>query len=562
MSATSAAVGAAPATARSARPARTCSSSTASAGPGWRAHGASAATPRAASTTREHLRTGAAQRTTPPAQRPQPLVERLGQPSLRDASPPAAGSAERVGTTVRRRDPDGPGPRTTSPTAAVSRVTAATTGVAAATARTSAGTTTTVRSRPDQRLLGGGVERDAGRRRRPGRGPADRRPRPPASTRPAPAPPHPAPTTAPTSRSHRRQQVAQRRRTHPARRRREVGPAQPLDVLAAHEPGRARRPTGRRRPAGCGRRRPPPPSPAPPRTPTRPHRRTRRPRTRPAPRPGRRCTRPSRSASRSRSAGSVADLLGTGAHAHARQTCGSPSGPSSSTPSRRGSCRSPTPRRSRRRRAPAVPGAPRPAHVGDRPAGRRPRRARRRSPPPAAAARRAAPGRRSPAAAGAVPPGSPCPSRACRQPGRPGRRLAAAPARACGRHRRGPSRPVDGARPRLGSRDGQHRRPAQAAVGQRPSSTWTRRSSPGRARSHSAAPFFEGGLITRRSALRSAYAQFVFGRSGADHDQMERMRAYLSQLSAGWPVQTPCARSSPRPCTRSSTRWSTTRRSA
>jgi len=33
--------------------------------------------------------------------------------------------------------------------------------------------------------------------------------------------------------------------------------------------------------------------------------------------------------------------------------------------------------------------------------------------------------------------------------------------------------------------------------------------------------FFEGGLITRRSALRSAYAQFVFGRSGIDHEQMD-----------------------------------------
>ena len=50
--------------------------------------------------------------------------------------------------------------------------------------------------------------------------------------------------------------------------------------------------------------------------------------------------------------------------------------------------------------------------------------------------------------------------------------------------------------------------------------------------------FFDGGLITRRSALRSAYAQFVFGRSGADHDRMEKMRAYLSQLAAGWHVQT------------------------
>ncbi len=51
-------------------------------------------------------------------------------------------------------------------------------------------------------------------------------------------------------------------------------------------------------------------------------------------------------------------------------------------------------------------------------------------------------------------------------------------------------------------------------------------------------PFFAGGLINRRSVLRSAYAQFVFGLQGADHDQMERMRAYLSNLSAGWPVQT------------------------
>ena len=50
--------------------------------------------------------------------------------------------------------------------------------------------------------------------------------------------------------------------------------------------------------------------------------------------------------------------------------------------------------------------------------------------------------------------------------------------------------------------------------------------------------FFEGGLITRRSALRSAYAQFIFGRSGADHDQMERMRAYLSSCALGWPVDT------------------------
>jgi len=50
-------------------------------------------------------------------------------------------------------------------------------------------------------------------------------------------------------------------------------------------------------------------------------------------------------------------------------------------------------------------------------------------------------------------------------------------------------------------------------------------------------PFFDAGLLNRRSVLRSAYAQFVFALQGADHDQMERMRAYLSSMVIGWPVQ-------------------------
>lgn len=50
--------------------------------------------------------------------------------------------------------------------------------------------------------------------------------------------------------------------------------------------------------------------------------------------------------------------------------------------------------------------------------------------------------------------------------------------------------------------------------------------------------FYQGGLITRRSVLRSAYAQFMFRLGGADHDQMERMRRYLSAQAAGWDVQT------------------------
>ena len=50
-------------------------------------------------------------------------------------------------------------------------------------------------------------------------------------------------------------------------------------------------------------------------------------------------------------------------------------------------------------------------------------------------------------------------------------------------------------------------------------------------------PFYRGGLINRGAVLRSAYAQFVYLVGGADHDQMERMRAYLSDLVTGWDVQ-------------------------
>jgi len=49
--------------------------------------------------------------------------------------------------------------------------------------------------------------------------------------------------------------------------------------------------------------------------------------------------------------------------------------------------------------------------------------------------------------------------------------------------------------------------------------------------------FYQGGLINRRAVLRSAYAQFVYLVGGADHDQMERMREYLSGLVIGWDVK-------------------------
>ncbi|GAA4421492.1 HAD-IB family hydrolase [Actinokineospora soli] len=50
-------------------------------------------------------------------------------------------------------------------------------------------------------------------------------------------------------------------------------------------------------------------------------------------------------------------------------------------------------------------------------------------------------------------------------------------------------------------------------------------------------PFFQGGLINRRGVLKSAYAQFVFAASGADADQVERMRAHLTSLCTGWDVE-------------------------
>ncbi|WP_165989054.1 HAD family phosphatase [Streptomyces sp. YIM 98790] len=49
--------------------------------------------------------------------------------------------------------------------------------------------------------------------------------------------------------------------------------------------------------------------------------------------------------------------------------------------------------------------------------------------------------------------------------------------------------------------------------------------------------FYQGGLMNRRAVLRTAYAQFVFLLGGTDHDQMERLRQYLSALCKGWSVQ-------------------------
>jgi len=50
-------------------------------------------------------------------------------------------------------------------------------------------------------------------------------------------------------------------------------------------------------------------------------------------------------------------------------------------------------------------------------------------------------------------------------------------------------------------------------------------------------PFFAQGLINRRAVLKAAYAQFMLMLSGADADQMERMREHLTALCTGWDAE-------------------------
>lgn len=50
-------------------------------------------------------------------------------------------------------------------------------------------------------------------------------------------------------------------------------------------------------------------------------------------------------------------------------------------------------------------------------------------------------------------------------------------------------------------------------------------------------PFFDQGLLNRRAVLKSSYAQFLLLMSGADHDQMVRMRSYMTSMCAGWDVE-------------------------
>jgi len=49
-------------------------------------------------------------------------------------------------------------------------------------------------------------------------------------------------------------------------------------------------------------------------------------------------------------------------------------------------------------------------------------------------------------------------------------------------------------------------------------------------------PFFNQGLPNRRAVPRSSYAQFLLLISGADRDQMDRMRTSVASMCAGWDV--------------------------
>ncbi|MGV9712686.1 HAD family hydrolase [Gordonia sp. NPDC003424] len=50
-------------------------------------------------------------------------------------------------------------------------------------------------------------------------------------------------------------------------------------------------------------------------------------------------------------------------------------------------------------------------------------------------------------------------------------------------------------------------------------------------------PFFDEGLINRRTVLKSSYAQFMFLVTAADHDQVENLRRHVTSMCRGWDVE-------------------------
>ncbi|GAA1362407.1 HAD-IB family hydrolase [Catellatospora chokoriensis] len=49
-------------------------------------------------------------------------------------------------------------------------------------------------------------------------------------------------------------------------------------------------------------------------------------------------------------------------------------------------------------------------------------------------------------------------------------------------------------------------------------------------------PFYRDGLITKRDVVKTAFAQFMFKRGGADDQAMVRTRDYMAELVKGWRV--------------------------
>ncbi len=49
-------------------------------------------------------------------------------------------------------------------------------------------------------------------------------------------------------------------------------------------------------------------------------------------------------------------------------------------------------------------------------------------------------------------------------------------------------------------------------------------------------PFYRDGLITKRDVVKTAFAQFMFKRTGADDQAMVRTRDYMAELVKGWRV--------------------------
>ncbi len=50
-------------------------------------------------------------------------------------------------------------------------------------------------------------------------------------------------------------------------------------------------------------------------------------------------------------------------------------------------------------------------------------------------------------------------------------------------------------------------------------------------------PFFDQGLINRRTVLKSSYAQFLFLLTAADRDQVETLRRQVTDMCRGWEVE-------------------------